>query len=108
MARPVIVSDCSHPIAANWRAGAENGCKPLCGGGRGLHRVVKSKTLALMASGTDLLWRPSMGARRSDRRWLSKASASGRLEERRVGTECVSTCSDRWSLFHQKTKTTNL
>src|SRR3546814_18991664 len=80
MARPVIVSDCSHPIAANWRAGAENGCKLLCGGGRGLHRVVKSKTLALMASGTDLLWRHSMVARRSDRRWRSG--------ERRVG-KCV-------------------
>src|SRR3546814_16646024 len=27
-----------------------------------------------------------------------------RSEERRVGTECVSTCSSRWSPYHVKTK----
>src|SRR3546814_15207864 len=27
---------------------------------------------------------------------------SGRSEERRVGTECVSTCRSRWSPYHKK------
>src|SRR3546814_14253327 len=31
----------------------------------------------------------------------------GRSEERRVGTECVSTCSSRWSPYHSKKKRTN-
>src|SRR3546814_14914803 len=30
-----------------------------------------------------------------------------RSEERRVGTECVSTCSSRWSPYHQKKKKNN-
>src|SRR3546814_12823907 len=30
-----------------------------------------------------------------------------RSEERRVGTECVSTCRSRWSPYHQKKKTKN-
>src|SRR3546814_20305551 len=30
-----------------------------------------------------------------------------RSEERRVGKECVSTCSSRWSLFHTTKKTQN-
>src|SRR3546814_17926651 len=29
---------------------------------------------------------------------------AGRSEERRVGTECVSTCRSRWSPHHQKKK----
>src|SRR3546814_20734388 len=34
-------------------------------------------------------------------------AAVGRSEERRVGKECVSTCSSRWSPYHsKKTKTT--
>src|SRR3546814_12040195 len=32
---------------------------------------------------------------------------AGRPEERRVGKECVSTCSSRWSTHHTKTNTTN-
>src|SRR3546814_2667339 len=38
--------------------------------------------------------------------WLSPhlvrvvAGGSGRSEERRVGTECVSTCRSRWSPYH--------
>src|SRR3546814_20598552 len=31
----------------------------------------------------------------------------GRSEERRVGTECVSTCRSRWSPLHSKNKTRN-
>src|SRR3546814_16269171 len=30
---------------------------------------------------------------------------TGRLEERRLGKECVSTCRSRWSPFHTNTKT---
>src|SRR3546814_16533085 len=29
---------------------------------------------------------------------------AGRSEERRVGTECVSTCRSRWSQYHDTTK----
>src|SRR3546814_2979506 len=34
------------------------------------------------------------------RAMLALVSASGRSEERRVGTECVSTCRSRWSPYH--------
>src|SRR3546814_19156984 len=37
----------------------------------------------------------------------SETKPNGRSEERRVGTECVSTCSPRWSTNHYKPKTDN-
>src|SRR3546814_16297548 len=36
-------------------------------------------------------------------RWLRRVSES-RSEERRVGTECVSTCRSRWSAYDHKKK----
>src|SRR3546814_16479037 len=33
-------------------------------------------------------------------------AGNGRSEERRVGKECVSTCSSRWSPYHSKKKHT--
>src|SRR3546814_12206436 len=40
-----------------------------------------------------------------DLRWAEVwASAGFRSEERRVGTECVSTCRSRWSPSHEKKK----
>src|SRR3546814_2868558 len=33
-------------------------------------------------------------------RWPRARSANARLEERRVGKECVSTCRSRWSPYH--------
>src|SRR3546814_14482977 len=33
-------------------------------------------------------------------RTIARSSAPRRSEERRVGTECVSTCSSRWSPLH--------
>src|SRR3546814_18205303 len=33
--------------------------------------------------------------------------AAARSEARRVGEECVSTCSSRWSPYHEKKKTDN-
>src|SRR3546814_14970938 len=41
---------------------------------------------------------------RAARSW----SATCRSEERRVGTECVSTCRSRWSPYHSKKKQTTL
>src|SRR3546814_19853298 len=35
---------------------------------------------------------------------LGHYEVSKRSAERRVGTECVSTCSSRWSPYHKKTK----
>src|SRR3546814_17627041 len=35
------------------------------------------------------------------------ATMKARSEERRVGKECVSTCSSRWSPYHYKTKPNN-
>src|SRR3546814_2328838 len=35
---------------------------------------------------------------------LCAASTAARSEERRVGTECVSTCRSRWSPYHYKKK----
>src|SRR3546814_14882771 len=35
-------------------------------------------------------------------------SSSRRSEERRVGKECVSTCSSRWSQYHSKKKNTDV
>src|SRR3546814_13123452 len=37
---------------------------------------------------------------------LVAASCLARSEERRVGTECVSTCRSRWSQYHSKKKRT--
>src|SRR3546814_11163673 len=37
---------------------------------------------------------------------LVDLSNTDRSEERRVGKECVSTCSSRWSPYHYKKKTT--
>src|SRR3546814_21000410 len=39
--------------------------------------------------------------------WTCRATdaAIRRSEERRVGQECVSTCSSRWAPYHQKKKT---
>src|SRR3546814_19517841 len=34
----------------------------------------------------------------------ASGSSSSRSEERRVGKECVSTCSSRWSPYHEKKK----
>src|SRR3546814_12121937 len=33
-----------------------------------------------------------------------RLATGGRSEERRVGKECVSTCSSRWSPYHEKKK----
>src|SRR3546814_11960149 len=38
------------------------------------------------------------------RRWAPPARP-GRLEERRVGKECVSMCRSRWSAYHAQEKT---
>src|SRR3546814_17215160 len=35
----------------------------------------------------------------------AKGGTRARSEERRVGKECVSTCSSRWSPYHEKKKT---
>src|SRR3546814_12101055 len=57
---------------------------------------------------------PSVGAVFSDKNDLDSGFAGslavGRSEERRVGTECVSTCRSRWSPYHYKKNTqfTNL
>src|SRR3546814_17318128 len=40
------------------------------------------------------------------RRHQSYSVSSPRSEERRVGKECVSTCSSRWSPYHSKKKNT--
>src|SRR3546814_12880511 len=49
--------------------------------------------------------------RRSQRSWVCLASCwsadPGRLEERRVGKECVSTCRSRWSPYHTHTTSSN-
>src|SRR3546814_21007572 len=37
---------------------------------------------------------------RPDRQWIPMPSVFVRPEERRVGKECVSTCSTRWSPYH--------
>src|SRR3546814_16622749 len=34
------------------------------------------------------------------KRWRQMREAAERTEERRVGKECVSTCSSRWSPYH--------
>src|SRR3546814_15971528 len=34
--------------------------------------------------------------------WAGLAHVAARSEERRVGKECVSTCSSRWSPYHSK------
>src|SRR3546814_18827809 len=38
--------------------------------------------------------------------WFLEISGAKRSEERRVGKECVSTCSYRWSRDHEKKQTT--
>src|SRR3546814_12442076 len=40
------------------------------------------------------------GGRNADPFVIAKAATEGRSEERRVGTECVSTCRSRWSPYH--------
>src|SRR3546814_17160460 len=37
-------------------------------------------------------------------RWHLQSGIIARSEERRVGKECVSTCSSRWSPYHYKTQ----
>src|SRR3546814_17154137 len=39
---------------------------------------------------------------RRERVMLTTAMLMGRSEERRVGKECVSTCSSRWTRYHYK------
>src|SRR3546814_19024336 len=41
---------------------------------------------------------------RTPRRRAKLSASSDRSEERRVGTECVSTCSSRWAPYHYKKK----
>src|SRR3546814_17213638 len=45
----------------------------------------------------------------TDPQWKNTTALSGdtRSEERRVGTECVSTCRSRWSPYHKKKKEGN-
>src|SRR3546814_6495557 len=58
------------------------------------------------------VWRSIIGAAREDRPDVVFAAETlgcrPRSEERRVGKECVSTCSSRWSPYHSKKKTKNL
>src|SRR3546814_17676163 len=58
-----------------------------------------------------LIWesRPKPGCRdKSSRlgavRFLALIRIEIRSEERRVGTECVSTCRSRWATYHENTK----
>src|SRR3546814_12784187 len=39
--------------------------------------------------------------------WAGCSSTPPRTEERRVGTECVSTCRDRWWRIHEQKKKNN-
>src|SRR3546814_12745027 len=39
--------------------------------------------------------------------FVALCGSKRRSEERRVGKECVSTCSSRWSPYHSKKKVTN-
>src|SRR3546814_12996299 len=72
----------------------------------GFHRMLRS------ASDMEIAL-PSMGNRDLERLSdliadiippLSVKAVSVRSEERRVGKECVSTCSSRWSPYHKKKK----
>src|SRR3546814_20737934 len=44
---------------------------------------------------------------RSNGKARSPSAEQGSSEERRVGKECVSTCSSRWSRYHEKKNTQN-
>src|SRR3546814_11861971 len=48
--------------------------------------------------GEDLALPPGEAAQ--IRAWLTGHAGDARSEERRVGTECVSTCRSRWSPYH--------
>src|SRR3546814_12739345 len=55
---------------------------------------------------SDLVWRHhAWRGRPSGSCHELRAQSPVRSEERRVGTECVSTCRSRWSPYHQKKKT---
>src|SRR3546814_18698210 len=47
---------------------------------------------------------PLAGGRGTRRARGRRCRSARRSEERRVGTECVCTCSYRWSLFHSNTQ----
>src|SRR3546814_17982535 len=48
--------------------------------------------------------RRALGAKAEGRLDIAKGYGAARSEERRVGTECVSTCRSRWSPYHSKKK----
>src|SRR3546814_18121048 len=61
--------------------------------------LVLSGVLERQAEEVALAYAPwlALGAWRTREGWVC---LSGRSEERRVGKECVSTCSSRWSPYH--------
>src|SRR3546814_15556040 len=59
---------------------------------------VMSKMVAAWMRGAEVV-NAVRRSRRSDG-WLKRWSAGTSSEERRVGTECVSTCRSRWSPSH--------
>src|SRR3546814_18404900 len=75
--------------------------------GRGSHyatRNASSQPLDSMAVGPFTALQRALEARESQEEKVERASATAamtqRSEERRVGKECVSTCSSRWSPYH--------
>src|SRR3546814_19596259 len=64
-----------------------------------LLRSGPSRNPVAVQTGVGQLYRPPMEPRRFPEQYTFKINRS---EERRVGKECVSTCSSRWSPYNSK------
>src|SRR3546814_12867118 len=62
-------------------------------------QVVEQVAALLVEPGVGLVEQPQLGATSHQARERGAASLTSRSEERRVGTECVSTCRSRWSPY---------
>src|SRR3546814_12606729 len=73
-------------------------CGGACGCARSCHVYISKRQACIQAA--SYLCNICLATRIQAQTERAKHAAPNRSEERRVGTECVSTCRSRWSPYH--------
>src|SRR3546814_12486129 len=85
---------CSSDLPLLWKGRSHRREHPV-------HEDLAHEDQLLIRNADDQIRR---GVGPAEKQYIHDAIAQIRSEERRVGKACVSTCSSRWSTYHQKKK----
>src|SRR3546814_15584625 len=95
-------------LALRAAAPCKSAILPICRTRRGTHQITSLRHIRKTPLAGRLAYVAERGGFEPPKRGLDAYTLSRRAprsEERRVGKECVSTCSSRWSPYHEKKNT---